>query len=135
MKPVTRQQLGLREETALNNWLRKQGFRSIKMPFHNPYDLFVDGARIEVKCCEMNSRSTWGVNFHRRGILDESRVDAYVIKLYGVPGHSHNGLHLVLRAPVGVMRIDFSFYTLLTKHHSAINNWELLRQICKEVSK
>ena len=130
-KPLTAQELGTSAEKKIVDALRKRGFKSIRAPYRSPFDLVVDGARVEVKCARSTSKGRWVVNFHRHGILDESKVDAYIVRLMDVPS-SLFPIHLVFKAPTGTLSVGYTFRSLVTDYASSVENWKLLRSICNE---
>ncbi len=90
------------------------GHRVKQMHVHSPYDLFVEGiGRIEVKCSSYNpALKKFRVNFHRRGKLDESNVDYYIVRLEDVPEFKYP-IHLAFKAPVETLTMNISFRALL----------------------
>ena len=125
------QKIGSLAEKHVGLLLRGRGFKTVRAPYLSPFDLVVDGARIEVKCANPSSQNSWKVNIHRHGVLKEERVDGYVIRLYKVP-LTKKPLNLVFRAPLGVLTMNFSYKSLIAEYSSAIDNWALLHKICKE---
>lgn len=79
------------------------------------------------------------VSFHRHGVLDETRVDGYVVRLEGIDptGNGDEAINLVFRAPIGVptMSISTKLLSEKYKYRDAIENFDLLREICKDAQK
>lgn len=117
--------LGMKGEMAVYHILRQQGFKVKKMPhFKSGYDLLLNGKiRVEVKTSMGRSKSlSWGINFHRHGKTDESRVDLYIVRLHGVPGCKH-ALHMLMRAPINRPTIVFSVKSILSRYAANVTAW------------
>lgn len=82
---------------------------------HCPYDLLVDGLKVEIKTAnptKKNGRVVWQFSIHRHKILDESNVDFYIFVFQNVPG-SNNSIYAKFPSPLGKKMIQFSFRKLL----------------------
>jgi hypothetical protein len=94
--------------------------RKVQLGRHNePFDLLIDGkTRIEVKTCGSvvnKGVPRWFFNVHRHGTLDESEVDAYVLRMENVP-FSKYAMHLLFLSPVGKKAIVISARSLLNQY-------------------
>jgi hypothetical protein len=111
MEALTRTAIGLRGERLVYQLLAHVYGRKVKrMPYMSPFDLLVDGARVEVKTATLK-RQQWLFNLHRHGKLSES-TDWYILRLEGVP-LSKAAIHLLLRAPAGKTTIAVTLRSLL----------------------
>ena len=116
------------EQTDVVAKLRHQGFEEIlKVKYRASDDLWVDGMHVEVKRALPLKNWRWLVNIQRHGKIKEDQVDFYVFCLDGIPGNKKMPIYLVFRAPLSVSTMQFSFSSLLRQHHSAIDNWDLMR--------
>ena len=124
---MTRTKLGKSGETDVAQKLRDVFQASvIQMPYNSPFDLLVNGIRVEVKRCTPSRRMRWEVNIHRHGKVNEGSVDVYIFCLDKIPGNGKMPVYLLLKAPLGTPRIAFSFSSLVRKYRDAIDNWSLL---------
>jgi hypothetical protein len=122
---MRKQGIGLRAEERIASFLKgKPYFRSvIQCAYNNPYDLVVDGHRVEVKCAAARPDSDrpdsliWTFNLHRHGILSE-QTDLYLLRLEKVP-YSKAAIHMLLKAPVGVTTLYISMRSLLNQEWAA----------------
>lgn len=83
---------------SLNKWKRK----SRRMPQGYPFDLLVDGWRIEVKSAtptQSHGRIFWRFNLHHAGVLREN-CDFYIVRALGVVGRER-GIWFLFKAPLG----------------------------------
>jgi hypothetical protein len=109
--------------------LRGLGYQVDLMPHSHPFDLMVNGKRVEVKYSrpQKSKNGRWRVSCasHRR--RNESSVDVYVILLEDFPGYTPiDPLYLVFRSPINRPSPNFSWMTVRRNHQDAINNWSLL---------
>jgi len=85
-------------------------------PGADKWDILVDDRwHVEVKTArprDIDGRPTWVFNIHRHGILDESKVDLYVLRLEKVP-YSKAAIHLLIPSPLRVFTLEVSFRKLL----------------------
>jgi hypothetical protein len=114
---------GKKAEVRTAAKLRGFGFSVKQMPQRSPFDLLVQGKRIEVKHALPTSAGRWHVNLHRRNVLNESEVDAYVFLLDGIPGNNSAPIYLVAPAPLGKKTMDFSFMTLVRTYRNWVDSW------------
>lgn len=99
-------------------WLRGRGLKVMKSKaYRSPFDLLVNGWRVEVKIAEMNKRGKWQVNIHRHGKMTEDEVDFYVFCLRDVP-LSTSDIYLVRRAPLKSKTVSFTVRSLLSRYAS-----------------
>ena len=109
--------------------LRNHGYDVKFMPSRgtpSPYDLLVNFRRVEVKVCPLSgSRGQWQFNIHRHGVLDESMVDVYILRLERVPGFKA-ALHLVIPSPIGQRVLIISLRALLARYGRYYNRFDLL---------
>jgi len=122
----TAQELGVNAQVFVANAFRVRGYSVIAAPYHGPFDLLVNGKRVEVKVARKNERFLWHLNIHRHGKLDESNVDVYAILLDLRQVGKKKPLLLLRPAPIGAATIAYSIDTLLTIHNSQIANFGLL---------
>lgn len=117
-KPQT---LGRTAETAIAQNLRDYG-RVVQVRKHkSPYDLLVDGMRIEIKCSDVRvirDVPTWWFNIHRHGVLNE-QCDFYIFRLENVP-FSKYAIHLLYKAPLSTPVASVSFRSLLSRDAIAV---------------
>jgi hypothetical protein len=106
---------GSKSERAIAYLLRRTyGRRVVTMDQKGPFDLLVDGWRVELKAAnrtEQAGQPRWMFNIHRHGVLEET-TDFYVLRLEDVP-YSKYAIHLLYRAPIGVTVINVSMRNLL----------------------
>lgn len=118
MTSVRKQGIGLRAEERVAGLLRQAYGRSvIQCAYNNPYDLVVDGFRVEVKCGAPQKDGqyslVWNFNLHRHGVLSE-QTDLYLMRLEKVP-YSGAAIHMLFRAPLGVTMLCVSMRALLNQ--------------------
>lgn len=123
---VSRHKLGVGAEKQVANRLSYKGYFVRRMPYNSAFDLLVEDKRVEVKCARPGQDGQWVINIHRHGKLDESKVDVYIVRLEGIPGHKKAALHLLFPAPLNVHTLKFSFASLLRDYQGQIDNWQLL---------
>lgn len=111
-------------EYSVCKWLRSSGYKVERAPYDSPYDMTCNSKRIEVKSSTFDSRH-WKFNIERGGVLNESAVDVYILRLEGVPGFKA-AVHLILSAPIERPNIKISLRTLLAKYGQHYNKFELL---------
>lgn len=114
-------EFGLQWEENLAHFLRRHGRTCLKQKQKSPYDLLVDGWRVEVKASEFHPRAhdpRWIFNVQRHGKVDE-HCDFYVLCLTGIPYCSRKSVYLLLRAPLEVFTFSIYMRTLLTTYASA----------------
>lgn len=107
-------------------WLYRSGFEVEKMSYRFPYDLLVNGKRVEVKEAKF-SKQCWTFNIHRHAKLDESHVDVYILRLKNVPGFKAS-IHLIIPAPLKTKVIRISMRSLLTRYGIWFNNFKALEK-------
>lgn len=102
--------------------LYQRGVRVQTALYKDKYDLLLNGRiRIEVKTGKprwVKGVPTWCFNIHRHGVLDESAVDFYVLRLEGVP-YFRNAIHLLRKAPIGAKSVVVSLGSLLAGNNEA----------------
>lgn len=80
------------------------------------WDILVDGRwHIEVKTAgrrDIRGVPGWVFNIHRHGVLDESKVDFYVLRLEEVP-YSKYAIHLLLPSPLKQLTLLVTFRKFL----------------------
>ncbi len=92
----------------------------------SPYDLLVgEKHRVEVKVCARRTDGFWFFNIHRHGILDESSVDAYILRLEQVPEFKC-ALHLVIPAPIKRSTVTISLRSLITRYARYYNRFDYI---------
>ena len=122
-----------RAQSLIQGWLRYHGVHSHLAGYLDPYDLVTNsGKRLEIKLSEFCPKKRhWSFNIQRHNILDESQVDAYVLRFN--PGAASVVLgiypfHLVMPAPIGVKNIRMAARNLLCGRWAEhFNNVEILR--------
>lgn len=122
----TAQDIGREAEEFVMRSLRVRGLSVKRMAYNSPFDLLVGDKRVEVKASRPTSDkggARWVINIHRHGVLDESKIDVYVILLdlsiYG----KKKPLVLIIPSPVESKTLNYSLDSLLTIHHWQIENW------------
>jgi|ERR1700677_587994 len=115
------QTLGKIAENNVAKILRFYG-RAVAVQRHqSPYDLLVEGERVEVKCADMrmeNGMPFWTFNIHRHGVMSEE-TDFYIFRLEHVP-FSKYPIHLLFRAPLNTHVACVSFRSLLSRDAIAV---------------
>lgn len=110
-------------------WLQMAGYPIITSPYNSPYDALCNGKRLEIKISQLrNSRQGWHwkFNIHRHGKLDESEVDAYILRLEKVPFAKRRAIHLLLQAPLNKLTISIDPIGLLTRWGKHYNDFSVL---------
>lgn len=95
------------------------------------WDILVDDRwHVEVKTArprEINGSVGWYFNIHRHGVLDESKVDLYILRLEKVP-YSKYAIHLLLPSPLKQFTLAVTFRKLL---NGFAKYAEAFQQFCK----
>lgn len=117
---------------ATQSWLRSKGFSSLKTAYNCPFDLLVNGKRVEVKESRAQTvieggrqRIIWKINIHRHNKLDETQVDIYIFRLLGFPEFT-SGLYLLLKPPIRSKTVRISVRSLIQRYAVHIDKTELL---------
>lgn len=106
--------------------LRQYGYKAeICSSYTSPYDLLVNGKRVEVKACARRESGDWSFNIHRHGVLDESQTDVYIFRLENVPEFSY-AVHLLIEAPLETPTINISLRSLVIRYGRHYNQFGLL---------
>ncbi len=115
-----------RDELAVCSWLQRRGLRPERSGYGDPHDIICrkTGMRVEVKSAKL-SHGFWKFNIHRHGKLNESQVDAYILRLNGIP-FSKNAIHLILPSPLRRYTINISLRSLLTIYAKYFNEFKYL---------
>jgi len=108
--------MGSIAEYKVGSLLSSYGRKVERQTWASPFDLLVDGYRVEVKCAKPQVRRgsgipQWQFNIHRHGILSE-HADFYILRLEKVP-FTKAAIHMLLRAPLGRLTVIISFRSLL----------------------
>lgn len=111
--------LGITGQRLVGKLLRDFGRNVEDQGPRAPFDLLVDGYRIEVKTGRIKPGGFWFLNVQSNGILDE-RSDFYVFRLEG----SGEPIHLLLKSPLGVRGVKVSERSLSTRFSSAILDFQ-----------
>jgi hypothetical protein len=111
----------------LRDKLYHLNFTSITRAPGRSQALIINGLRVEVKLSTPSALGQWKVNIHRRGVVDETGVDAYIFILSEIPGNGSQPLYLVFPAPLDVTGMKFTFFSLTRIHSARIDAWETLR--------
>ncbi len=114
-------------ERNVVNWLRLKGFPDARsMNYDSHYDIYVNDKRVEVKVAkaqkDRQNHSVWRFNIHRHGVLKETGVDAYILRLEDVPEFTY-AIHLILPAPLGVMSVSITMRNLITRYAKYFENF------------
>jgi hypothetical protein len=126
MKPKrTRFEIGQEGELAVYQLLCSVYGRKVqRMPYNHPFDLLVDGLRVDVKTANPHRTSkhhkdfiSWCFNIHKAGIVLSSQADCYVCRLEGVP-FSRTAIHLAFVSPITVPTIIISMRSLLDQRYA-----------------
>jgi hypothetical protein len=113
-------------EKAAYEWFRRCGLETSYAGYYSPFDLAVNGWRVEVKTGDIDADGEWGFNIHRHGKLDESHVDFYVFVLNGMP-YLKGSLFMVRDAPIGTKTMRVSVRTLLAGSSDRLNDAHALK--------
>jgi hypothetical protein len=111
-------------EVRVAKLLRDAGRTVKQMPYGAPFDLLVDGWKVDVKASQMtiggakSGRSgmpLWAfvINRFKR---DDEPCDFYILRLEDVPYRSRKPLHLLLPAPLRTARLVIGFSALLSRY-------------------
>lgn len=111
--------LGRNAEIRVAQYLRECG-RSVQgMPLRHPFDLLVDGWRVDVKCADMVMRRghpTWVFGVLQQGYRDKPEdTDFYILRAVNVP-HAERPVHLLFKAPLAVNTMQLSVASMLCIH-------------------
>lgn len=112
---MTNTNAGYQVERKVYSTMRSRGRRVTHMAYLSPYDLVIDGWRVEVKGAQMRmarGAPIWTFNLHRHGKLAEN-CDFYVFCLLGCPYASY-AIYLLYNAPMKRKVHALSFRSLLT---------------------
>jgi hypothetical protein len=91
-------------------------------PYLSPYDITIDGIRVEVKTAKPRTQNdgypmlSWTFNIHRHGKIPTIQPDCYLLRLEDVP-YSSNAIHLVFLAPLYRPTIQISIRALLDQRY------------------
>lgn len=108
--------LGFRAEIKVAALLIGYGHRVSRMRLKEKFDLLVNGRiRVEVKAATRGADGRWHVNISRRGVLNETTVDLYIVRLDGIPGFKLP-LHLLFNSPLRRKAFNFTLRSLLLKY-------------------
>src|ERR1700690_3352708 len=111
------QRQALQAELKVAKLLNQYGRSARVTQYSSPFDLLVDGWRIELKSSEPRGQNVeWNFNIHRHGILNEVNVDFYILRLEKVPG-SKAAVHLLFKSPVKTPTIRISFRSVINKYY------------------
>lgn len=90
-------------ERAVADVLRRQGKTVVRSSYNAPFDLLVDGIRVDVKrsnCKNANQRRFWKFILAKNGKLREEGTDYYVFCLSDVPGEEGD-VYMMFKSPIG----------------------------------
>ncbi len=108
-------------------WLRmslKSG-AVCRMNRSSPFDAVCCGKRVEFKAGTLRNDGTWLFNIHRHGVVNESQVDVYVLRLEDVPGFKY-AVHLIVPAPLNTPTVSISLRSLLTRWGRFFNRFDFI---------
>ena len=111
---------GRESEVAVAKLLSDTYGRSVSRTekYHWPFDLLVDGWRIDVKAAKprktIYGTLSWTFNLKRRGVLNE-RADAYIFRMENIPG-TRGAIHLFSVAPFRKANFIVSVRSLLGRY-------------------
>lgn len=120
---MRKQDIGLRAEQRVA-WLLKYFYKRdvVRCAYGSPYDLMVDGLRVEVKCAapqkDRADALKWKFNIHRHGVLDEKQTDLYILRIEGLP-YSKAAIHMALKAPIGQFTLEVPIRGLFNQNYAA----------------
>lgn len=120
------QTVGGKGEAGVASWLRRTVGQPTRMRPHSPYDMTINGWKIEAKCGNF-SKGRWNISIHRHGKLKET-ADFYVFRLLGCP-YWKTALHLVVPAPLKVKTVVLTPRTLISKWVRYVNAISQLEQV------
>lgn len=133
---MTKQSIGRKAETRVRYLLERYGRKVSERTYNAPFDLLVDGKRVEVKAAEPRPDQQhglkWCFNIHRHGIVSEL-TDYYILRLQSVP-FTKASIHLLLKAPLNVSTIAISVRALLNQQYAkeVADFYEFARGLTKE---
>ena len=121
---------------AVAAWLGNSGYPAAIPKRHtSPFDLLCAGKRIEVKVSPRRPYDNkWFFNIHRHGILSESEVDVYILRLENVPD-CKAAIHLIIPAPIGKPTVGITIRSLITRFGRYYNRFDFLGGKDSSVSK
>lgn len=83
---------------------------------HVPFDLLVDGLRVEVKTARPSQHSKygpiWSFNIHRHGKIKEGLVDLYILVFEKVP-YCINPIYAAFKSPLSTPTLNFSLRQMI----------------------
>lgn len=114
------------EQCFYNDCLRR-GRAAEKTPYQSPFDLLVDGWRVDVKAARPVNHFDglkWQFRLHVHGRKSD-QIDLYVLRLEDVP--QAKPVCLLLRAPVKAWAYQVTFASLLKKRElrKAMDDYDL----------
>lgn len=136
-KTITRSDIvnkGLSDQLRVSAWLRSHGLIATAVKSYlAKWDLECKGKRIEVKSggalqivsSSGSFQTRWQFNIHRHGVLDESQVDVYILRLEDVPEFT-SAIHLIVPAPIGREVVKISLRSLITQWAVYFNRVDLI---------
>jgi hypothetical protein len=98
-----------------------------------PFDIVVGetaAVRVEVKDARRGFGGRWFFAIKRRGRLNESFVDFYVLALRGLA--KRRRIYVVLPAPLKTKSVVISWRTLIRKYVKHVDAWHLIGALHKE---
>lgn len=112
---------GLAAEERVANLLISNGRKVSITPYNCPYDLLVDGKKVEVKSSgkhPLRNGFVWLYNLHRHGVLNESEVDLYVFEMkdFQYP-------YVLIPAPIGKKSISLNYNILAKRYFRGVEDF------------
>lgn len=106
---------GLSAEKRFAAILHAYGHEVKVMPRQSKYDLLVDKVyRVEVKCALYDERRGNAlVNFHRHGVLCETDVDFYLLRIENIPGFK-SAISLLFKAPINRLTLKITLRSMIS---------------------
>lgn len=130
-------QSGLTDERRVCTWLRRYIPNARPAQHGEKGDIICGSKHVEVKSCRGRNKGEWGFNLQRHGVLDETDIDAYILRLDNVPGFER-AIHLVLPAPFRRSTITITLRSLMTYWGRFFNRTDYIMRVqktSKEVNK
>jgi len=115
--------VGLDAQYHVDKILTESGRKVLRQPFTAPFDLLVDGWRIDVKCASLgkrNGKRAWRIRTDRRN------CDYYIVRLEDYFG-PERALHLLMDCPK-VKQICFYGDTICNKYSAEMNAFDAFRR-------
>ena len=122
--------LGAMGEQVAVERLRREGFDAYLADLQGRFDLYVDGAHVEVKTSSRRKDGNWGISGYPRWLMPD-QPDAFIFIFLDVP-RCPKALFLVVPPPLRRTTISITYSALRTTYRQYWENWGLLDQLCEK---